>query len=281
MKIDFSQLNTLGYQVIPRILDQSEVDQGRSLFQGWIDHNKPDPRNFTHGIIQHYNCGQSAFAWFTRTNQKVQGVFQQLWGANDLVVSFDGQCYWPQGTKKKNSHWLHIDQRLDEPNRICVQGLVSYTTNNQGSITLIPGSHKIVEQGYFLGRPGKKSFNRITEDEVPNFGEPITIAVGSGDMVIWDSRVLHQNKYSEEERLVQYVCYLPRAGLTQAQATKRRDYFTQGRTTSHWPYPIRVNSRQPQVYSNKDRLIDYDKVGESPKGLDWLKEHQSEINKLV
>ena len=37
--------------------------------------------------------------------------------------------------------------------------------------------------------------------------------VPAGSLVIWDSRTFHQNQYgapNSEERLVQYVCFLPK-----------------------------------------------------------------------
>ena len=41
----------------------------------------------------------------------------------------------------------------------------------------------------------------------------MALQVPAGALVIWESRVFHQNQYGtpeSEERLVQYVCYLPR-----------------------------------------------------------------------
>ena len=37
----------------------------------------------------------------------------------------------------------------------------------------------------------------------------------AGSLVLWDSRTFHQNQYGvqdEGERIVQYVCYMPRDG---------------------------------------------------------------------
>ena len=33
---------------------------------------------------------------------------------------------------------------------------------------------------------------------------------------------------------------------------KRRNYFNNRRTTSHWAYPIRVNGLQAQTYGNDE-----------------------------
>ena len=42
--------------------------------------------------------------------------------------------------------------------------------------------------------------------------------------------------------------------------TKLLKYFEERRTTSHWPYPIRVNSKQPQTYGDDSLVIDYTKI---------------------
>ena len=47
---------------------------------------------------------------------------------------------------------------------------------------------------------------------------------------------------------------------TAAIKKKRLKYFTDRRTTSHWPCPIHVNGLQPQTYGDKSRLIDYSKI---------------------
>jgi len=39
---------------------------------------------------------------------------------------------------------------------------------------------------------------------------------------------------------------------------KRLKYFEDLRTTSHWPYPLRVNGKQPQTYGDKSREIHYE-----------------------
>ena len=44
---------------------------------------------------------------------------------------------------------------------------------------------------------------------------------------------------------------------TKAMQNKRLKYFEERRTTSHWAYPIKVNSMQPQTYGDDERLIDY------------------------
>ena len=57
---------------------------------------------------------------------------------------------------------------------------------------------------------------------------------------------------------------------------KRLQYFEEQRTTSHWPYPIKVNGLQPRTYGDKSKLIDYDSLP-----INDLSEFEEEIRKII
>ena len=87
--------------------------------------------------------------------------------------------------------------------------------------------------------------------------------VPAGSLVLWDSRTFHQNQFgfpSEEERIVQYVCYLPKNHVknTISNQSKRLKYFNERRTTTHWPCPVKVNSKQARTFGNQNFVIDYE-----------------------
>ena len=63
---------------------------------------------------------------------------------------------------------------------------------------------------------------------------------------------------------------------TKAMQKKRRKYFDERRTTSHWPYPMTVNGKQPQTYGDDSKRIDYDTLRKP--ALDDL---MTEIDKLL
>ena len=71
---------------------------------------------------------------------------------------------------------------------------------------------------------------------------------------------------TSEERIVQYVSYLPKDGKKNSVSMhkKRLKYLEDQRTTSHWAYPIKVNGLQPRLYGNTDMKIDYDETREKP-----------------
>ena len=96
-------------------------------------------------------------------------------------------------------------------------------------------------------------------------GQKRILEVPAGALVLWDSRTFHQNQYGKpksEDRMVQYVSYLPKKNSLNSKAMqkKRLKYFQEQRTTSHWAYPINVNGLQPRTYGDKSKLIDYDSI---------------------
>ena len=106
------------------------------------------------------------------------------------------------------------------------------------------------------------------------------LEIPSGSLVLWDSRTFHQNIVSDpnEERLVQYICMKPKNSRdnSSSQTKKRLKYFEELRTTSHWPYPIKVNSLQPRTYGNDQYLIDYSSL-KKPN----LDKYLNNIRKLI
>jgi hypothetical protein len=282
-----AELETKGYCVIPNVLKKEECLQAYNMFHEWKNsipnHDKIHYNVDPHGIYKYLEVGHTRHAWFIRTRESVQNIFKELWGCDELVVSFDGSCYIPKEFKKKDKCWLHSDQAPITEGLQCIQGFVSVTENSERTFVAYEGSHKMHHQ-YFKdkGIQNSKNWNRIAEEDVENMKELRRVLhVPAGSLVIWDSRTFHQNQYgapNSEERLVQYVCFLPKnhPKNTKNMKAKRLKYYNDRRTTSHWPCPIRVNSLQPQTYGDNSRLIDYSLL--TPPNLE---EFESEIIKLL
>lgn len=266
-----SELKEKGYCVIPDVLPQEEISIATESFKKWYNstpnvklfHEKIDP----HGIFKHHEVGHQYFAWYLRTRPQIINIFQQIWETKDLVVSFDGCCYIPEGLNKKDNIWTHTDQASNNSELTCYQAFVSLTSNEKTTLIVYEGSH-LLHQEYFSDKPkSSTNWNLIdheTLDKIKDSKKILKVAPGS--LVIWDSRTFHQNCYGNpsEERLVQYLSYLPKQSSknTKAMQAKRLKYFTEKRTTTHWAYPIRVNSLQPQTYGDKSKLIDYSALEE-------------------
>ena len=266
-----NDLNIKGYCIVSNILDQNEIDTLKNLFYEWKDqipnhdflHKNIDP----HGIYKFFNVGHTKHAWLIRTNNKVQEIFKSLWETDKLIVSFDGCCYIEKSNNKKDNCWTHTDQAPNCKKFECYQGFISLTDNKERTLVVYEGSH-LLHKKYFEDRNdnSSKNWNLISEEYLNTLEDKKKVLnVKAGSLVLWDSRTFHQNQYGKpnsEERLVQYVCYFPKSHPknTTNMQEKRKHYFINRRTTSHWPCPIRVNSLQPQTYGDNNKKIDYSQI---------------------
>jgi ectoine hydroxylase-related dioxygenase (phytanoyl-CoA dioxygenase family) len=264
------QLNTKGYAIIENVLTAEQVATATQYFREWLaenpivleKHKKIDP----HGIFKFAEVGHQKHAWYIKTLPNVQKQFKELWGTEELVTGFDGSCLIQKDFKGKEKIWTHTDQAPDTKGRVCVQGFVALTTNEERTIRVYEGSHLLHEQYMRAkGLTGKKNWQLIEHDYLEAIKDKKRVLkVKAGSLVLWDSRTFHQNQYGNpgEERIVQYVCFLPKNHKqnTKTQHEKRVKYYEERRTTSHWPYPVHVNGLQPRTYGNTDLLMDYDEL---------------------
>ena len=258
------------YCVIPNLIDNDEIDISKKLFFDWknnipnIDkiHNVID----SHGIFKFHKIGHQKHAWFLRTRPQIIEIFKKIWNTDELVISFDGCCYIPKEYNKKDNIWTHTDQASNDSSLQCYQSFISLTDNEERTLVVYEKSHLLHKEYFSNKTKSSKRWNLIDHDYLKTIDHNKKILkVTKGSLVIWDSRTFHQNQYGQsnsEERLVQYICYLPKNNIqnTKSEQNKRLKYFLERRTTSHWPYKINVNSLQPQTYGDNSKLIDYTKL---------------------
>jgi ectoine hydroxylase-related dioxygenase (phytanoyl-CoA dioxygenase family) len=269
-------LKTKGYAIIENCISSEQVALAKQYFGDWLlsnselveKHMKIDP----HGIFKFGEVGHQRHAWYIRTLDEVQSPFKAIWETNELTTGFDGTCWMPSDCKKSDGIWTHTDQAPDTKGIACFQGFIALTNNKERSLVVYEGSH-LLHESYMLekGITGKKNWTLIEHDYLSRIAEKKKVLeVSAGSLVLWDSRTFHQNQYGKigEERIVQYVCFLPKNNSknTNAQKKKRMKYFTERRTTSHWPYSLHVNGLQPRTFGNNNLLVDYSKI--TPPQLD-------------
>lgn len=280
------ELQAKGYCIIPNILTEEEINEYTSEFHKWRKSIPSLDKNHEivhpHNIYKFYQVGQQRFAWLIRINPKIQEVFKYLWNTDELVVSFDSCCYMNKNIKKKDNIWTHTDQSSKKKGIHCYQGFVSFTDNIDRTLVVYEGSNNLHESYYNeMNIISKSDWNLINKDYLKKIADrKKVLEIPKGSLVLWESRTFHQNQYGTngEERLVQYISYLPKNNKKNSEAMKkkRKKYFETLRTTSHWAYPIKVNSLQPQTYGNDEYLVDYSKLVK-PKLDDLI----NEINKLL
>ena len=263
-----NELDVKGYAIVENVLSQEELDIAVRSFHEWRNSvpnlNERHSSINAHGIYKFHQVGHQYHAWFLRTRESIQTIFKHLWDTDELVVSFDGCCYMPKEWSKKDNVWTHTDQAPSSRGVKCYQSFVSLTDNEERTLVVYEGSHKLHET-YFKDRgiESKKNWHKIDKEYIDTIKDNKRVLhVKKGSLVLWDSRTFHQNQYGSphsEERIVQYLCYLPKNAPenTKKMEQKRIKYFNERRTTTHWPYPLSVNGLQPQVYGDKTKLIDY------------------------
>ena len=271
-----------GFIVLTNVLTPEEVALYKQKVYDWQatipDYKWLQPRISPHGIHKHWGAGHTDFAWLIRTHPNVIHVFKELWDLPEdgqLAVSFDGSCYIPKEHKGKDNVWTHTDQAPNQKGLHCYQGFVSLTDNKERTFRVYEGTH-LQHEKYFEDRniTGSKRWNIIDQSYLDSIQDKKRVLhVPAGSLVVWDSRTFHQNQYGtpgSEERIVQYVSYLPKInpGYTKAQHKKRLTYYHERRTTTHWAYPVNVNGLQPQTYGDERKKIDYSKI--PPPDLDSI-----------
>lgn len=264
-----------GYVVIPNVLNNEEIIEYICEFNKWMDaiqdsdylHNLID----YHGIFKYFQVGHQRFAWLLRTNPKILNIFKSLWNTDELVVSFDGCCYYPPNYIETPSYWIHSDQSSIKLGLQGIQAFASLTSNKERTFIVYEGSHKLHEDhSNTYSIQNISDWYPIREEYVETIQDKKrTLHVEAGSLVLWDSRTFHQNtcgpETGTEERLIQYLCYLPKNNVINNEDMQdlRRECFDKLRTTNHFPYPISPIPLQPNTYNyynNDDLYIDYSTI---------------------
>ena len=261
-------LSRQGYVVVPNVLNTEEIEEYKTEFFKWFN-TTPGLKDFhkrtaTNGILKFYEVAHQRFAWLARTNPKIIDIFKSIWETDDLVTSFDGACYYPEEFSGTPNFWIHTDQSSEKVGRHCVQSFVSFTENRERTLVLYYGSHCLHEDYFNLtGTYTPNDWCVLNPEYLKGLEyREMVLKVKPGDLVLWDSRVFHQNTCGSpdcgEERLIQYLCYLPRnhEKNTEEECIHRRKCFEERINTSHWPYPIREVPRLP-TWLGEEYLSEY------------------------
>jgi hypothetical protein len=290
LKTNIKELEENGYTIIHNVYNNEEIQEYKNEFFRWYKNTKDVERLHQvihgNGIFKYFEIGHQRFNWLARTNPKIVNIFKKLWNTDELVTSFDGCCYYPSDYKGDDVYWTHTDQSSYKKGRHCLQSFLSLTNNSERTLVVYKGSH-LLHEHYFKtwNMDAPRDWCVLDKNYVSNLeNKKVYVKVCAGDLVVWDSRTFHQNSCGDlncnEERLVQYLCYLPKNDIKNdiRQRALRREYFVERYTTSHWPYPLTIVPLQPyyNYYSESRIIIDYDSLPK-PK-LEDLKE---EIYKLL
>lgn len=258
-----------GYCVLRGVVDESVVSQATTLLWSDMDRYFGAKREdyLTWGNIPTGAAGivnrmlpQTLGAWMIRGHEAVRTAFGKIWQTDNLLVSMDSLLiwlpWWLVPSWMPYSEGLHIDQNpFTKPNRCCVQGMVPLqdVTEATGGLEVVPGSHLPEAKERFKKNHMhcKQSVSDwcVLRIKSPEDENPLLLKAKAGDLILWDSRLLHGGKVGtgamHEEvlaRLTVTVCMTPRSfispGREKLVLDAREKGFISGSTFSHWPHEI-------------------------------------------
>ncbi|GMH44691.1 hypothetical protein BSKO_12643 [Bryopsis sp. KO-2023] len=262
----WGDLDSNGYCVIDGVVSRKDC---RRLRDGIVDcfdtagwrnaRGKWDlPRN-CHGIFQGFGVGHLLEVWEAR--KLCKKVFQSLWDTEQLLCSFDGMSFVPEGKNWKDvdATWYHIDQGVEKRGLRCIQGLLTLNDmrRTDATFSVVPGTHRLhddfSETFKHADLAAQRDFLRMgtpKHDPLKTWKfytakgcAPVRVSAKAGSMVLWDSRCVHCNvppvsTPGQRERMVVYVCMLPKSECSAHELARKAAHFNAGTMTSHWPYPV-------------------------------------------
>lgn len=283
-----------GYVVIAKALSQSEVARALDLTWSYLEKlgtgiKRSDPSTWSNeawptlahgGIIPSNGIGHSEAQWYVRSVPAVHQSFAAVWDTDDLLVSFDGMAIWrptagdPEWKTNQGAAWLHVDQNADlRPGFCCAQGMVSLLPMDRstGGNVLIPGSHidhfpKITTTyaDRFAKLPKGIDHFRFPENDA-NLSHVQMSHMEPGDMLLWDSRVVHCSSPGIEEspteqkplaltRVVSLICMMPRSLTSDEVLRWRKTRAIEDRvSTTNWTDRIVNIDEAPNIKAVKAR----------------------------
>jgi hypothetical protein len=142
--------------------------------------------------------------------------FAELWGTDELLVSFDGVNITLPGRKDmKWKPWPHVDQAPTRKGLACAQGIINLSEAGplDGGLQLLQGSSELFEQFFREHPPQPKAADAPGQFDWPGFSlsdikwfedhgcKLIKVNGEPGDVIIWDSRTKHYASLPQSETI--------------------------------------------------------------------------------
>lgn len=281
-------INKYGVAIIPNILNEDECEKMKNGMWDYLEYvsknfnipiNRQDKNTWNEitklspqksMLFQHWSIGHAQFIWDLRTNEKIVNIFSKIWKKKneELLVSFDGASFQmpPEETGVgwfNGKNWLHCDQSYTRCEQECIQSWITAHDVNEGDATLafLEYSHQYFEEvGKHFNLKNKADWVLLHNNELDYYMKKGCqlkyIKCPKGSLVCWDSRTVHCgqeamiNRKTPNNRCVVYLCYTPRDFASKTTLEKKKKYFKELRTTTHWPHKIKVFTKTPQNFTS-------------------------------
>ena len=272
-----AMIEKYGIHVIPGVLSPDQATYYRNKLTDYVNQVNPQ---VSHGVIQHYEIGHQQFMWDLRCEPTLLNAFADLWNCSteSLLCSFDGANYIPapESTKRPRYRhhekpWLHVDQGSKYQGLHTIQGMVALSKMSPDDATFcyLEKSHLGFEKlmtelsDTLPNNKLRRNYHKVPPHMYDTLGPLRHISLNPGDLLLWDSRLVHANARAVQgrtdpcDRAAAYVCMKPHKDATEKQLSRKRKAFSELRTTSHDPIEFTLNGKNPQVWGNKNKLAVY------------------------
>ncbi|KAJ0107200.1 hypothetical protein J7T55_007570 [Diaporthe amygdali] len=241
-----------GFVVLPNRISAEDCAEFREEALSWLEKfphgfkrndrstwtSEHLPYSVTGGLYNRYSIGHEAFVWKIRSQPKIVEAFAQLWGTDDLIASFDGiNITLPINEEtgrtdlKPTGAWPHMDQNPRKYDHFeLYQGIANLAPNGpeDGGLCVLKGSH-LLHENHFAAIGGYRPEQDVGEKENGyNFRpddadwykargcEEVKVCAGEGDLILWDSRLIHWN-------------------ASPSELARKLEIFKARKSTTHWP----------------------------------------------
>ncbi len=239
-------------------------------------------------------AGQIQVMWDLRQDPRIFDIFAKIWNTQELVVSMDGlSLMCPTDIREGYfTPWPHVDQEINRrqddvthdnnapsgfvsesvlktaPYTVQGQFLLEDSFEGDGGFYLIPHSHskfdefapllEAIDASEMSGNEKREGRNKVLVDLFgPSYGKQVTAPKGS--LILWDSRTIHWNQHPTNPgtvRMVGYLCYVPKARLTEECKKLRKEAFVNGASTGHNPVYPQVKYTKEHIYPEYIRYLE-------------------------
>ncbi|KAK7482510.1 hypothetical protein BaRGS_00026221 [Batillaria attramentaria] len=244
-----------GYCVVPGVVSEAKCDEYIAQYKAWLDtFPANNPVRSRLSLVKDYAIGHCEAAWEVRLAAKP--IFASIWDTEKLLCSMDAVAIAPPPSEKdfdRGKVWLHCDQKATRQGLHAYQGAVylEEATADDYCLRVLEKSHNCHQQ-FFATFPDArkksvaKEFYKLTKEQVAWYKEQgcalKCVAVPKGGMVLWDSRVIHDNRppirdraHAGRWRFVTFVCMTPAKWASEQDLDKKRRAYEELLLTNHYP----------------------------------------------
>lgn len=163
------------------------------------------------------------------------------------------------------------------PYTIQGQFLFEDSSDGDGGFYCIPKSHhrfsefapqleSVVAQTILNGKDRRKARREFVEEFFcDSTYEMKHITAPKGSLILWDSRTIHWNQHPSKDRsynndprvrMVGYLCYVPKARLTDEGRARRKEAFEKGVSTGHNPVSPELKYTKDHIYQEFTQYLE-------------------------